>query len=136
MSAMAMILSGSILFPVPNRHITNENFERIREVMGLREVEAILGGKTGDYRTGPNRSGFPCLVDLDFEGELPTKLTWDGDDARIEVWINSKGRIVFWGCTLMCPERLEILRTLLWRCQDWRRANLSWLLPLDAFTRR
>ncbi len=145
MSALAMILTtaivvpgigpvviGSILFPVPNPHITLENAERIREAKSLREVEAILGGKAGDYRTGPTRSPFPGSVAEVFEGEPLTKLTWDGDNARIEVLVTSKGRVVSWGYNLMFPERIGIFRTMVWRCQHWRRANFWWFLPVNS----
>jgi hypothetical protein len=128
------VVVGSILFPVPNRHITKESCDRISEVKSLREIEAILGGKAGDYRTGPTRSCFPECVSTCFEGEPLTIFRWEGDQARIEVWVDSKVKKRCTGYTLMCPERLGLIRTLLWRCQTWQRANYSRLLPFWRYS--
>jgi hypothetical protein len=48
--AVLVAVGAFVLWPRPDR-ITRENCERIREGMSLAEVEAILGGPPGDYRT-------------------------------------------------------------------------------------
>jgi hypothetical protein len=71
------VVVGSILFPTPNPHITNESCEKIKIGMKLREVEAILGGKAGDYRTRPTRSCLPGIADLAVEDLSLTLFVWE-----------------------------------------------------------
>ena len=48
---VAVAVGVVVLWPQPGDRITRENFDRIREGMSRAEVEAIFGGRPGDYRT-------------------------------------------------------------------------------------
>jgi hypothetical protein len=80
----ALLVFGALLpLALPRAcRVNRAAFERIEEGMTEAEVEEILGGPPGDYRTGPppefesHFSSGPLLMDL---------RTWQGDDGDAEV---------------------------------------------------
>ncbi len=65
----------------PRPGITEENCARIRPGMGLEEVDAILGGPPGFYRSG-RRVGPGLLAATD----APTR--WVGERGTVRVWFD------------------------------------------------
>jgi hypothetical protein len=84
---VALLLLGAMLPLVLPRHcpVNRAAYERIEKEMTRAEVEAILGGPPGDYRTRP---GF------DVEGLLhPGRAPWFGDDGFIMVIFRPGGGV-------------------------------------------
>jgi hypothetical protein len=86
LAGLAMVVAALefVLWPRPDR-ITHENFDRIRAGMTMADVEAILGGPPGEYRTGPTVRGNAPLAEVPAE-VLRTEvdewdLFWDSADA-------------------------------------------------------
>jgi hypothetical protein len=52
-----------LLLPAPPQHVSRADFDRIQAGMSLADVEVLLGGPPGDYRT--------VEVDLDVSGGSP-----------------------------------------------------------------
>jgi hypothetical protein len=115
-------LAGSIFFPAPSAHITKDNFDRLKGGMQRHEVEVILGGPAGDYRTGPTCSCLRGFASLAVEDESLTMLRWQGDEAEIAVWVDPNGVISWRSYALMMPEPAGAVKKLLWRWDRWQRS--------------
>lgn len=113
-------LGLSILFPAPSARITKENYDRLKGVTKLKEVEAILGGPAGDYRTGPTCSCLPGFVSVAVDDESLRRLKWQGDEAEISVWVDPKGRTSWRSYTLMKPQPVGTAKRFLWRYEHWQ----------------
>ena len=142
--AVVVAAGAFVLWPRPDR-ITRENYERIRVGMSSAEVEAILGGPPGDYRTVRTEDEmYPRCFDLD-------AMAWhvecdrDFEAYREPMWFGNQGiiRVSFKsgfvaelpagleraGETLPCkhfdgtvPCMASTLETLLWRAKrQWHR---------------
>src|SRR5262249_11442376 len=81
--ALVLLLVGGmlpVLFPRPSP-VTREAFIRIKAGMTRAEVESILGGKPGDYRTTPayalSGSGGGISWDI-----------WSGDEGEVCVYFD------------------------------------------------
>jgi hypothetical protein len=88
--ALSLVLLGTMLpLTSPWRcPVTEEAADRIERGMTLAEVEGILGGPTGDYRTIPRAAldpieGFSGGDNLFNRCE---KKTWEGDEGDVEVY--------------------------------------------------
>ena len=111
--AVALALTGAVLalaWPRPS-HVTQANFDRIKEGMGRADVEALLG-PPGDYTTGPTAV---VLDGVRFGWPGCTKESWRGDEGIGSVAFGPSGKVEakkFWPCG-----RVEIgpLDRLLWR---------------------
>jgi hypothetical protein len=68
--------------------ITFENSERIHDGMTLPELEAILGGPPGDYRTQDREPR-----EFQYTGIQGTLRTWLADDGIVLIWFDAKGRV-------------------------------------------
>ncbi len=82
--AVVLVMAGvlvALLGPWPCR-VTRANCERIKEGMTRAEVEAILGGPPGDYRTRPNEAD--AFAVSEWRGEV-----WSGDEGH--VWLDFVG---------------------------------------------
>ena len=95
-----------MLWPRPDR-ITRENYERIRVGMSSAEVEAILGGPPGDYRTVRTEDEmYPRCFDLD-------AMAWhvecdrDFEAYREPMWFGNQGII------RVIPDDIEAARSAL-----------------------
>lgn len=119
--ALVMLLVGAlvpVVFPQPSK-VTRANFECIERGMTLAEVEAILGGPPGDYRTGPTvvvptgGPGYTLALTLDD--------TWSGDDIHLSVGF-SGGRVEEITFLHMMPEPIGAWELLRWRLASrWER---------------
>jgi hypothetical protein len=121
----------------PSR-ITRDNYNRIEEGMSRAEVEQILGGPPGDYRThrtmhdenDPNTS---CLGDVDalalgVHGYLDDL---DGPPTIVGKWFGNEGHILiyfspetveakYWWCTVNYEQ--STLNNVLWHAKrQWRK---------------
>jgi hypothetical protein len=101
LAGLALGLVAFALWPVrppaPDR-ITQENFDRIQEGMTCAEVEALLGGPPGDYRSVETESigRFIGPEDIDpgecarCDPEDPcSRVAWIGNDGIIRVQFSS-----------------------------------------------
>jgi hypothetical protein len=118
-----LVLLGTMLlliFPQESR-VTKAAFDRIEEGMTLAEVEAVLGGPEGDYRTRPTG-----LVLDPYGGGLMmyqgTLREWWGDEAYILVGFDAGGRVELRRFVevvqIRDPGLIELLQ---WRLQWWRK---------------
>lgn len=127
-AAGLLVLVGAAAFalwPRPSR-VTRENFSRISTGMTLPEIEAILGGPPGDYRTVPTTAprGWHGREGIHVSGEFCIAVThvWHGDSGEIEVDFDPSGKV----CTASFETRIRDdrgpLGWLLWRAERlWRR---------------
>jgi hypothetical protein len=81
--AVALTLFGAVLPLVLPRHcpVNKAACERIEVGMTKREVEKILGGPPGDYRTRP------VLGDIGSGGGIDWTM-WIGDEGDAWVWLD------------------------------------------------
>jgi hypothetical protein len=86
-----------VLWPCSVR-LTFENCARIKEGMSQAEVESILGGRQGDYRTRPGLlfdvHGSACFPRGDFEPYDQSR--GQGDDSDIAAHIKTDFTYAFW----------------------------------------
>jgi hypothetical protein len=116
--AVALVLFGALLPLVLPRHcpVNRGAFERIEEGMTQAEVEAILGGPPGDYRTQP---------------PAPSRATvrvwenWEGDEGTVFIWFSSASggleRVMsanFYEAEPYTPGLVELIRWRLWRLKE------------------
>jgi hypothetical protein len=99
-AALALLGLAALLFalfvPRPGAGITRENFERIRTGMTEREVEGILGARSGDYSGGrayipasPLSRDTQSLHRPLGDGEGDTVLRWwAGEEVAVYVWFD------------------------------------------------
>jgi len=89
--ATVLLVFGMLLpLMLPERCPVNRAaFERIEEGMTVAEVEEILGGPPGDYRTLPPP---PFQVGISFGPPLDRR-KWRGDGIDVEVCFNNVGRV-------------------------------------------
>jgi hypothetical protein len=74
------------------RGISRQNAERIRCGMSRSEVEAILGGPSGDYRTA-GTAYLPATTPLGWdEADFPDSV-WKNDSGAVWVLVDSAGRV-------------------------------------------
>jgi len=90
---VALMLLGVVgwvlWYPPPG--ITLENAERIHQGMTLAEVEALLGGPAGDYRTpGATKFAFAYHFLSDPDGEV---MEWNGDEGTAMVSFDADSRV-------------------------------------------
>jgi hypothetical protein len=117
--AVLVAVGAFVLWPRPDR-ITQENLERIRAGMSRAEVECILGGPPGDYRSVLTvrisyDAGYP------FELAGPRPAVWKGNTGDVSVHFSQQGAEmpVFLG-TFEVPQ--SFLENVLWRAERlWRR---------------
>jgi hypothetical protein len=144
--AILVAAGALVLWPRPDR-ITQENFDRIRAGMSRAEVEAVLGGPPGDYRSawtdwpdaGEGDDFNICCVDwsarsVSVRGYEPEDLAdetdssgapvtglWFGNDGCVKVYFSPD---VVGDKHFLCTVRREPgpLDNLLWRAKRlWRR---------------
>jgi hypothetical protein len=77
------------------RLIDRDHFDRITEGMSRAEVEDILGGPPGDFRTKPVEYSHTCALPLDFECDGGRWEWWTGDDGRIELLFDRQDKMRF-----------------------------------------
>jgi hypothetical protein len=104
LAVLAVVAAGTVAaWPQPDR-LTRENYDRIQVGMSRGQVEAILGSPNG------------CRERLDI-----VRLTWEGDEAGILVFLSSdQVMFTYWsGGPCMARTRLD---DLIWRAKRrWHR---------------
>jgi hypothetical protein len=76
----------TLLLPPRASRVTRANYERIEEGMSRAEVEEILGGPPGDYRTRPTRRRPVSLKQISLLAEEPVEYRqWEGGEGIVEV---------------------------------------------------
>src|SRR4051812_7345237 len=88
---VVLLMAGAlvpILFPRPCP-VTREAFKGVQHGMSKVQVEAIMRGPPGDYRTGP---GIPILlkgsrvIPVAEAGHVTEIQVWECDEGHLEVW--------------------------------------------------
>jgi outer membrane protein assembly factor BamE (lipoprotein component of BamABCDE complex) len=91
-TVLLLARTGRTAFPRPG--ISRQNAERIRAGMSCKEVEAILGGPAGDYRTGPTApvgGNVPSPYWLiESEEDYPS---WKSDSGTVWVRFDAAGLV-------------------------------------------
>jgi hypothetical protein len=76
-----------------HRTLRPENYPLVKPGMALKQVEALLGGPPGDY--GWFFVGTSLMTQEGFKAPAgSTEGIWFNDDHRIEVYFDSRGRVV------------------------------------------
>jgi hypothetical protein len=123
--AVVLVLAGGLIALLGPRHcpVNEAAFERIEKGMTPTEVEAILGGPQGDYRTRPPHPSPPpaaCSFEYDIvEGEpSPAVGRWRGDEG-VAVVCYAAGIVeerAFFRAPPHSPGLVELAR---WRLGKW-----------------
>jgi hypothetical protein len=102
-----------------SRLIDAEHCGRIKEGMSQAEVEAILGGPPGDFRTKPVEYWHTCPLPHDFECDGGRWEWWTGDDGQIELLFDRHDQARFsWFATGSDPPSLAE-RVRAWLRRVW-----------------
>jgi hypothetical protein len=118
LAALAVVGAAGVvvLWPRADR-ITEANLERIKEGMSRAEVDAILGGPPGDYRTGPTEPGRRTVFTL---GPPPER--WLADAGVAYVSFDDAGRVQDLHFSPNEPADIGPFDKLIWRLQrQWHR---------------
>jgi hypothetical protein len=116
--AVGLLLVGTLLpivLPRPSP-VTLAVFERIEQGMTRAEVEGVLGGPPGDYRTRPTSRVWISLgeggsmVAMGFR----SRETWEGDEGSIEVTFDG-GIVEATDFTEMTPQPMAVWDLICWR---------------------
>jgi hypothetical protein len=119
--AVSLVLAGVLVALVMPRHcpVNRAAYDRIEEGMSLAEVEALLGGPPGDYRTvwtreedklfGPTRLSGVALV-----------YGWAGDEGNVYVMPDRNGIVCWKDFVKTSRGNLGVIETLRWRFDRWR----------------
>jgi hypothetical protein len=140
-----VIAAGAAALWARPAQVTRASCDRIRVGMSRAEVESLLGGPPGDYRTGPTKMGpeseesLPMAVPsepLPSEPSSPTppptinwalikphaSCTWQGDTGFIDVTFSPEGVVrikSFWPAIKLEQGPLD---NVLWRAKrQWHR---------------
>jgi hypothetical protein len=126
--ATVLVLAGGLIALLGPRHcpVNRAAFERIAEGMTPTDVEAILGGPQGDYRTRPSHPVVTTAVHVNIGMEFHQ--SWVGDEGTVCVTyveprphLVSVTRVSFEDATPHAPGIVELAR--------WRLRKLGALLP-------
>jgi hypothetical protein len=105
------IVLALLLFYRPVSRISTYHMARIQPGMTRAQVESILGGPPGDYRTPPLR-----LPDDQMLAQLPAGEQWQGDRYSIYITFDAQGRVE--NVTGFMPGAMR---------ESWYRALQQWL---------
>jgi hypothetical protein len=89
--AIVLMLTGALfplLSPRPSR-VTKANFGRIEMGMSRSEVEALLGGPPGDYRTLP--ATVSTATTWNAALVAGTEESWLGDEGNVVIYFDAGG---------------------------------------------
>jgi hypothetical protein len=118
--AVLVAVGAFVLWPQPDR-ITGKNFRRIKEGMSRHEVEGILGGPAGDYRSVETAELFPAWIE--FSHLAASELAkWQGDAGNIVLGFDDAERVTLMEMTDVMRLDRGPLDTLRWRAERlWRK---------------
>jgi hypothetical protein len=131
MAALLLTVTLASLWPpVPSLHVRRTTFDSVREQRNSlrqpRQVEALLGGPPGDYRTRPTSDAEPPGFSV-FEVSTrdQPRLIWRADEGDLEVRFRD-GVVCF--CSYTPRERVSVGPTdwMLWRVGQWRSVLSFW----------
>lgn len=104
LACLALLALLGLWWLTPRSAINRTNFEAIRGGMSEAEVERLLGGPEGDYRTGEVEYDLAGgLWELDnvmsapevIRGEIRVRLaTWQGDEGIVSLFFDDEGRVL------------------------------------------
>jgi hypothetical protein len=85
--AVALVLAGGLIALLGPRHcpVNRAAFERIEEGMTRAEVQDILGGPSGDYRTRPAAEHQLWMYLFTCSGWDGRSEDWEGDEGTARV---------------------------------------------------
>jgi hypothetical protein len=104
--------------------VTRASFEKIEAGMTLAEVEAILGGPEGDYRTSPTELTEEGIrVQSQMGGSLwdGPWLYWEGNAGAGAVNVTHSGIVLRKGWIEKEKENVGIVEVMYWRFTRWRK---------------
>jgi hypothetical protein len=119
--------AGVVVLSSRPSQVTLENCQRIREGMTRFDVELILGGPPGDYRTKPTWAGShgqtieddmraSCVYD---DGQVAH---WNGDGFSVVVLYDGDGRVLYADSEHVGVGTPSVLDTWRWRLnRQWHR---------------
>jgi SmpA / OmlA family len=126
--AIVLVLVGvllPVLFPRPSK-VTRENCERIQVGMTRVQVEEILGGPAGDYRSGPTNMDTVILAGGiygrvgDGSGDDAEICGWTGDEASVTIQFSVERVKIAPFVLDTRSEPVSPLELVRWRLSRWR----------------
>jgi hypothetical protein len=115
---LAVMAFLSPLLLLRSSPVTRQAFDRIAERMSRKQVEAVLGGPPGDYRTGPD----PSLPELLISSGPCISEEWIGDEGTVRICFGGAGLVMGKDFVEARGDRPGILETLerrLGRLKTW-----------------
>ncbi len=93
-SLVAVVVGAWLL--MPRSRINLESFKLIKEGMSRKEIEALLGGPSGDYTNWPHPKRINQLVALALQGneEDFVQHIWLGEEGVVKVVFDSHARVI------------------------------------------
>jgi hypothetical protein len=116
--------AAALLFTQPSASkITKESLDRIEVGMTAEQVERVLGGPAGDYRTGPTLAYYvPWLKISPGAGEIARWVEWQADAGTIVVGYDANGKASQKEFQKVTQAEQSFLGHLVWRAnRQWRR---------------
>jgi hypothetical protein len=80
---------------IRSQFIDEDHFNRLQLGMQREDVEAVLGGVSGDFTTTNRKFSHSCPLPLSFKCDDCQWEFWTGDEGQIEVLFNEKATVVF-----------------------------------------
>jgi hypothetical protein len=117
MLAVALLLASTLLVLVlPWRcSVSRANFERIKEGMTRAEVEAILGGPPGVYRTCSRGTAPERYTLVGGYSWGQTYSVWSGDEVTVYVCFDRDGLVGWIDCDEAARDDTGLINLLGWR---------------------
>jgi len=133
---LALAFVAGAVWPAPRRVVIPlDVLDRVNAGMEKRDIEELVGGPPGDYRSGPvveipNRCAGVYWEDEDTwmvpYVTLP-KCEWRTDRAELKMVFLKSGRVAVGSLTEMKREQVGPLDLLLWRIGRWWNSWDRWI---------
>lgn len=110
-SGVAVVASGlvAVLFwPRPDVPVSRARCERVQVGMTLEEVEAVLGGRAGDYRSVEEQPRL-WVETRAYNERNERRVLWEGDDGMFVVTLDTDDKVLYSDFT---PHRLTLIDKL------------------------
>jgi hypothetical protein len=125
--AVLVATAAWVMWPQRSR-VTKENYARITAGMTRRDVETVLGGPPGDYRSGPTeRASLPLDIEMLVENDALNVSDlfddeWEGDTAAVMVHFRPDGRVGWKAHRINERAEQSATENFLWRVQrQWQK---------------
>ena len=110
------LLGASLPLALPWRcPVTRAASERIKEGMTLAQVEEILGGPPGDYRTRPPAPRGGILGVVVILGPLHRREEWHGDEGTVVVGFQDDDTVMYTNFKDAEPHSPGLVELVRWR---------------------